>query len=252
MIYNYGQYCPVSRAVEILGDRWTLLIVRELVVSGAQHFSEFERGLPGIPRALLSDRLRRLQRAGIVERKVEADQRKTCYQITPAGLELRPVIESLMVWGAKWAFGEPEPDELNPTLLMWWMRDRVYTERLPQARVVVEFNFWGTDPSSYWLIMEPCDVSVCLTHPGFDIDVLVKAELSVFYQVWLGRISFGQAVRNQKIELEALPGLARSFSDWFAWSPAAEAVRATTATNERHPLAQVGSQVSKSPVFQSG
>jgi DNA-binding HxlR family transcriptional regulator len=230
-MYKYGQYCPVSRAVEILGDRWTLLIVREMVISGAQHFSEFEAGLPGIPKALLSDRLRRLQRAGIVERLSEPNQRKTSYQITQAGRELQPVLESMMIWGAKWAFGEPEVKELNPTLLMWWMRDRVYTERLPQQRVIVEFDFWGKSSSSYWLILEPSDVSVCLNHPGFDIDVLVKAELNTFYQVWMGRLSFGQAVSDEKIEIDALPNLARSFPNWFAWSPAAAAVRMTVASS---------------------
>ncbi|HEX2914538.1 MAG TPA: helix-turn-helix domain-containing protein [Chloroflexia bacterium] len=230
MTYKYGQYCPVARATEILGDRWTLLIVRDMVVSHIEHFSELERGLPGIPRALLADRLRRLERAGVIKRHVEADQRKTSYRLTEAGWQLRPVIESLLLWGAKWAFGEPQMEELNPTLLMWWMRDRVYTERLPQERVVVEFDFWGdyerTGSSSYWLILKPSDVSVCLTHPGFDSDMLVKADLAAFYQVWLGRISFEYARRNRQIEIEAVPDLIRSFPGWFAWSPAAEGVRA--------------------------
>lgn len=160
-------------------------------------------------------------------RELDSTQRKPCYQLTQAGRELRPVIESLLVWGANWAFGEPEPEELNPTLLMWWMRDRVYTERLPQQRVVVEFDFRGTVPTNnYWLLLQPNDVSVCFHHPGFDTDVLVEADLTVFYQVWMGRISFGYAVRNQQIELHAPPGLARAFPGWFAWSPAAEAVRA--------------------------
>jgi DNA-binding HxlR family transcriptional regulator len=231
MTYKYGQYCPVARAAEILGDRWTLLIVRDLVVCGVQHFSDLERGLPGIPRALLSDRLRRLQQAGIVKRQVEPSRRKTSYQITQAGQELRPVIEALLVWGAKWAFGEPTAEELDPVLLLWWMRDRVYTERLPQQRVVVEFDFRGTVPGNYWLILKREDVSVCLNHPGFEIDVLVEADLAAFYQVWLGRISLEQAIRNRQVELNALPGLVRSFPSWFAWSMAAEAVR--TAANGR-------------------
>lgn len=108
--------------VEILGDRWTLLLVSDRLF-GAQHFNELERGLPGIPKALLTERLRRLQQVGALIRQNEPGSHRTCYRLTQAGLELYPVIESLTRWGAKWAFGEPEPAELNPVLLLWWMRD---------------------------------------------------------------------------------------------------------------------------------
>lgn len=130
---------------------------------------------------------------------------------------------------------EPDPDELDPSLLLWWMRDRVYTERLPQARVVVEFAFRSTRRrrSTYWLILERSDVSVCLKHPGFETDVLVTADLAVFYQVWLGRMTFAEALHDQRIELDAVPALMRDFPRWFAWSPTAEAVRAAT-QNRQH------------------
>jgi DNA-binding HxlR family transcriptional regulator len=225
MTYKYGQYCPVARAAEILGDRWTLLIVRDLVVCGVHRFSDLERGLPGIPRALLAERLRRLQKAGIIERQPEPVGHKSGYELTQAGLELRPIIESMLFWGARWAFGEPDLDELNPTLLLWWMRDRVYTERLPQERVVVEFDFREESFGNYWLVMKPQDVSVCLSHPGFEPDMLVSADLGAFYKVWLGYISYSQAVYEGQIEIKALPMLARSFPTWFAWSPAADGVR---------------------------
>jgi DNA-binding HxlR family transcriptional regulator len=228
---KYGQYCPMARAAEILGDRWTLLIVRDLL-SGTHHFNELERGLPGIPRALLAERLRRLQQVGVLERQVAPSGRRTSYQLTQAGRELQPVIDVLLHWGAKWAFGEPELTELDPLLLLWWMRDRVYTERLPELRIVVEFAFRGPRPGTYWLVLEPGDVSVCLKHPGFDIDVLVTADLAAFYQVWLGRITFAEAVRDQGIELDAAPTLIRAFPKWFAWSLAAGAVRAVA--NHRH------------------
>jgi DNA-binding HxlR family transcriptional regulator len=102
---KYGQYCPTARAAEILGDRWTLLIVRDLLL-GAQHFNELERGLPGIPKALLAERLRRLLQVGVVERHGDSGGRKTSYQLTRAGWELFLVIDSLTRWGAKWAFSE--------------------------------------------------------------------------------------------------------------------------------------------------
>lgn len=224
---KYGQYCPIARSVEILGDRWTLLIIRDLL-SGKHHFNEIDRGLPGIPRALLADRLRHLQRVGVLERQVESNGRRTRYQLTQAGLELSQVIEALTRWGAKWAFGEPDTSELDPILLLWWMRDRVHLERLPRRRVVIEFAFRSPRHYTYWLVLQPTDVSVCLTHPGFDIDVLVTADLAALYKVWLGRITFAEALREKQVDLNATPSLARNFPRWFAWSPVAEAVRSVT------------------------
>ena len=229
---KYGQYCPVARSVEILGDRWTLLIVRDLL-DGKDRFNDLERGLPGIPRALLADRLRRLERTGLLERQVESGPRRTRYQLTQAGKDLSPVIDALTHWGARWAFGEPDISELDPMLLLWWMRDRVYLERLPRRRVVVEFVFQGPGRSTYWLVLQPTDVSVCLTHPGFEVDVQVIAELAALYKVWLGRMTFAEARREQLVDLNTSPSMARNFPRWFAWSAAADVVRA-----EKDPIRQ--------------
>ncbi len=218
--------------MEILGDRWTLLIVRDLLL-GAQHFNALERGLPGIPRAVLAERLRRLQQIGVVERQLEFGRRKTRYLLTPAGWELYPVIESLTRWGARWAFGEPEPAELNPVLLLWWMRDRVNVERLPNSRVVVEFCFRETRPRRFWLVLNSDDVSVCLKHPGFDVDMLVQAELGALYEVWFGRTTFARAIRDERIEIDSTPALRRAFPGWFALSPIVDVVRETMADNHR-------------------
>src|SRR5688572_11049813 len=149
---KYGQYCPTARPAEILGDRWTLLIIRDLLC-GVSHFNELEHGLPGISRALLADRLRRLQEVGIVKRKDVRERQRTSYQLTTAGIELREPVNSLTQWGAKWAFGEPEPAELDPVLLLWWMRGRVYFERLPQKQIVVEYVFRPAHKRKYWLVM---------------------------------------------------------------------------------------------------
>lgn len=225
---KYGQYCPTARAVEILGDRWTLLIVRDLI-GGAQHFNALERGLPGIPKALLTNRLKRLQQAGVLERVTEENSRKSSYHLTQSGLELYSVIEMLTQWGAKWAFGEPEESELNPVLLLWWMHDRVHRDRLPSQRVVVEFNFLEARPNRYWLVLKPEDVSVCVQHPGYEIDMLVTGDLSTFYQVWVGRISFTEALHDRRIELDGLPAFIREFPAWFSLSPVAEIVRSAAA-----------------------
>lgn len=228
-MYKYGQYCPVARATEILGERWTLLIIRDFL-TGTKHFNELVRGLPGISRALLVQRLDSLEKEGVIEKhEIDRGKQSSEYRLTEAGEELVMVIESLLEWGAKWAFGDPRPEELDPVLLLWWMRQRVYRERLPQERVVVQFDFQGAEQESYWLILTKDDVSVCLKYPGFHIDVLVTADLSTFYQVWLGRIHFAHAMRTHRIEVEAIPALRRVFPDLFALSQGAETVRTVSA-----------------------
>lgn len=225
-MYKYGQYCPIAKAVEILGDRWTLLIVRDLL-TGTCHFNDLERGLPGISRALLAERLRRLQRMGLLEKERHRHGRKkTAYHLTEAGQELQTVIQSMLIWGARWAFEEPEANELDPVLLMWWLRSRVCVAQLPEHRVVVRFDFTGAKYDTFWLLLTREDVSVCLTDPGFDLNVLVTADLSTFFQVWLGRVDFAAALREGLIEIDAIPTLADAFPSWFAYSLAAPAVRA--------------------------
>ena len=122
-MHHYGQYCPVARAAEILADRWTVLIVRELLAD-IDRFNELERGLPHMSRALLVERLRRLERTGVLERRV-LQGKHTQYRLTPAGRELQKLIDVLGGWGARWAFGNPRPNELDPIVLLWWMRRRV-------------------------------------------------------------------------------------------------------------------------------
>jgi len=225
---KYGQYCPIAKAVEILGDRWTLLIVRD-ILTGTHHFNDLERGLPGISRGLLASRLRRLQRMELVEKvKLDNGRQRTAYYLTEAGQELQAVINSLLVWGARWAFEEPEEDDLDPVLLMWWMRGRVCIDQLPMHRVVVRFDFTGAKSESFWLLLCREDVSICMTNPGFELDVLVTADLSTFFQIWLGRLSYHDALRQGLVEIDAIPALADAFPTWFAYSLAAPAVRAAT------------------------
>lgn len=222
---TYGQYCPIAMATEILGDRWTLLIVRDLL-TGVHHFNDLQRGLPGISRGLLSNRLRRLHEAGVIEKRSHGKGRKTEYELTAAGEELNGIIHALMVWGARWAFDEPREDQLDPILLMWWMKDRVQTEQLEDGRIVIQFDFLHKKRETYWLLLTPEDVSVCLTHPGFEINVVVTADLPVYFQVWLGRMSYQEAVENGAVSIDALPRHEKAFPNWFAWSLAAPAVRA--------------------------
>ncbi len=215
---RYGQYCPITRSLEVLGDRWTLLIVRDLLI-GAERFNELARGLPRISRGLLSKRLNHLVRAGLVE---HCDGR---YVVTQAGEELRPLVFGLAEWGARWAFGEPRPDELDATVLMWWIRGGIDPSPFgDRDRVVVHVCF-RDGPQQYWLVIQQSDVSLCFTDPGFDVDLAIAVGLETLYQVWEGRTEYGAAVRDGQLVVTGERSLVRAFPLALRFSPIAPHVR---------------------------
>ena len=222
---SYRLYCPVARAAEIIADRWSTLIIRELL-AGSHRFNDLDRGLPGISRPLLAKRLRRFEHAGIVKRVTAPDRRTVGYYLTPAGQELRAVIESLGNWGARWALGDPRPGELDPVFLLWRMRRRINLGLVPPSRVVIRFEFRGIKRQRpFWLVVERSDVSDCMTDPGFETDLVVTADLAAFHKVWLGRSTWDDALRAGLVEVDGSPVLARGFPHWLQWSPFAGAVR---------------------------
>ena len=220
---SYAQYCPIAKGSEILGDRWTLLIVREML-GGASGFNELQRGLPGISRSVLTDRMRSLERAEIVARRTGPRGRTLGYQLTAAGRDLEPVVQAIGEWGATWSFTDPRPEELDPDLLIVWMARHVHREELPPGRTVIKFDF-RSPAKRYWMVLEPSEVSVCLQHPGFDVDLVVGADTATLYRVYLGRAELGSAVRARKLTLRGAPALQRGFARWFAWSAFAPASR---------------------------
>jgi len=220
---SYAQYCPVAKASEILGDRWTLLIVREML-GGACGFNELQRGLPGISRSVLTDRMRALERAEIVERRTGPKGRTLGYRLTPAGRDLQPVVQAMGEWGATWSFTDPRPEELDPDLLIVWMARHVDRERLPLSRTVVRFDF--RDPKRrYWMVLEPSEVSVCLQHPGFDVDLAVSVDTTTLYRVYLGRAELSGAIRAGELTMSGPQALQRGLGRWFTWSAFAPASR---------------------------
>ncbi len=220
---SYRQYCPVAKTHEILGGRWTILIVRELL-AGQDTFNAIARGLPGIPRSILSERLRYLERKGVVAREAVATRRQR-YELTEAGRGLKPIVHAMGGWGARWLLEQPHEDELDPGLLLWRMQNRLNTAALPAGRVVIHFEFRIGPKGRFWFVVDDARGSVCLTDPGFDVDLFVTADLSAFYEVWLGRRSLRSAVDTGAIRIEGSPSLERSFGEWFLWSPMARFVR---------------------------
>ncbi|SMD20824.1 winged helix-turn-helix transcriptional regulator [Lentzea albidocapillata] len=214
---TYAQYCPIVRAVEVLGDRWTLLIVRDMLV-GASRFNELSRGLPGLSRALLSRRLRQLASAGLVQRTGDG------YLLTPAGQALRPLVFGLADWGARYAFGDPRADELDPEVLMWWMHGRIDTGTLDKrANIEVRIN---DRRRTFWLVVEPGDASICYTDPGLEVDAVLASDIATLFRMWEGEVGLLDAVRAGAIELTGTRWVVRGLPEWLKLSPVAEHVRA--------------------------
>lgn len=216
---GYGQYCPVTRAVEVLGERWSLLILRDMLL-GATRFNDLARGNPGLSRSLLSKRLRQLERAGIVEHL--DDQ----YLLTPAGRDLEELVLGLGQWGAKWQFDDPRDHELDPELLMWWVHERLDLSGLPDRRIVFEFHFVDQG-RRFWIVSDAVGPSVCNSDPGFDVDIHITSELATFYQIWLGRLDLRAALKDGRVELEGPAALVRRMPKVLQLSPVAEMVAAT-------------------------
>lgn len=221
-VREYGQYCPVSIGSEVLADRWTPLILREMVY-GSTRFNEIERGLPGISRTLLATRLRHLERKGVLERVPQA--RGGEYHLTPAGRELAPILVAIGEWAVKWLFSEPLPAEVDPVTLTWWMHRRVDRDRVPPQRVVIEFDYTGPDPIRLWIVLDRGEPSVCRKHPGFDVDVYVTAEPVALMRVFAGTRTLTEALDDGSVRVHGPAALVRGFGVWFLWSPFHAAVR---------------------------
>ena len=232
-MHLYGQYCPVARAAEILADRWTVLIIRELLAD-VSHFNELERGLPHMSRTLLAERLRRLEHAGVLERRGAARGKPTEYRLTPAGQELQAIIDQYRRMGRTLGFRRSPAERArsdHPALVDAAPRVHGGDRPAPCGHSV---RFALRPAPKLWLLIEPADVSVCLKNPRFDIDVIVSADITAFYRVWLGRERWPEALRRGQVQIEGTPADIRAFPGWFTWSPMADRVRAALpAVNSR-------------------
>jgi DNA-binding HxlR family transcriptional regulator len=221
---DYGRFCPVALATEVLADRWTPMIVRELVL-GNTRFNDIARGLPGISRTLLSQRLRHLEKKGVVERWPIPGGQGSEYHLTPAGKDLERVIDALGRWAIEWLFDELYPQEVDPHTLMWWMHRRTDPTAFPEGRVVLEFVFTAPDPETVWLVLERGEVSVCHQYPGFETDVVLRATTATFSGVFNGLLTWSEALRSGDLEVSGPTHLVRAVPSWFLWSPWAEVTR---------------------------
>ena len=233
---TYHQFCPVAKAMELLDERWTMLIIRELV-TGSSRFNELRRGVPRMSPTLLSRRLSQLSRAGVVTRTGEGAEVR--YALTPAGQELAPIVKMLGAWGIRW-IGELGDEDLDPKLLLWDMHRNVDHTAVPTGRTVVHFRFSDVPAKArdWWLVITSDDADVCDADPGYEVGVTVAGSLRAMTRIWRGDLGWSAALRSGDVEVSGPSTLRSALPQWFSLSAFAQVPRPQpeAGSSERHPI----------------
>jgi len=212
---GYGQFCPVAKATEVIGEKWTLLVLRELFL-GTTRFNDFQRAMSRMSPTLLAKRLRRLEECGIIIRKKLSGQRGYEYRLTAAGKELSPLIETLAVWCMRWSRGQLADDELDVEFLMRELQRRLQTEYLPDGETVICIIFDElTKHKNWWLLVDGNVVDLCTEDPGKDVDLYINSSVRKIVEVWEGDLNIRTALRDGSIKAHGLSHLVRTMPDWF-------------------------------------
>ena len=229
---TYGQYCPIARASELLAERWSIIILRN-ILNGCRTFNEIADGAPGLSRGLLSKRLRELADAGVVEIHPKPDRPGSTYEPTQAGRELSGVMLALEHWGSKWA--ELTPEHAHPGVVLWgWVTCYLDRDRLPRRRVLVRFEYPTLSGPGRrgWLLIERGDAEVCDKYPGGEEELVVVINEPLAFARWhLGELNWGVALRSGAIEVRGSRELARALPTW----------------NSRHSVANVRTRAETGP-----
>jgi DNA-binding HxlR family transcriptional regulator len=231
-VSTYADYCPIASAVEVLGDRWTPLVIRELS-AGATGFNEIHRGVPKMSRSLLAERLRMLERRGLVARQAAGRGRPVRYELTLAGEGLSPIVWAMGHWAAEWAFGDPSDAELDGVSLLWRLHQHALPDRVPTDRTVVHIVLTGPNGAQGWLDINRSTTTVCRTDPGRDVDLAVQADNRQMHRWLLGLVPFRSLVSCGDVRLLGPGRLARAFPTWFDTSLFASGLRRAAARRAR-------------------
>ena len=226
---RYGQFCPIAKSAEILGDPWAILIVREILL-GSSRFSALQRGLPRISPTVLNKRLKELEGNGVIAKRPLNGQRGHEYRLTVAGRELGPVVEALAVWGMRWARDEMEPEDMDVTFLMFDVERNIALNELPDGETVLCFQFPDlTEFSTWWLVCNGRETDLCYQDPGKDVNAFITGASVDMIAVWMGDLALGSALSQGRLKLHGEGAVCDRFRKWFTLSSAAGVPRPTDA-----------------------
>jgi DNA-binding HxlR family transcriptional regulator len=216
-IQGYGQFCPVAMAAEILGSRWTIVLLREFI-AGSTRFNDLRKGVSRMSPTLLSKRLRELEAAGIIER---ASAGSSEYRLTDAGLDLKLVVDAFGIWGQRWMSKQVSLQNLDPFLLMLDMKRNVDPGHMPKDQAVIYLRYPELSPARrrWWLIVEGGDVEITQEDPGVDPDLTVESSLGVMTEIWMGLTTVLDEVREKRLLLDGDRAVADSMQAWLGLSP---------------------------------
>src|ERR1700730_10926680 len=209
---TYGQFCPVARTSELLAERWTPIIIRNLL-NGCRTFTEIRQGAPGIPTALLTKRLSLLERHGIIERERCPSGRGWYYRLTEQGQDLKAVCDAMGQWGARWL--EVQPHHRAPAYVLWATTKLVDPAKLPDRTVVVRFELQDRPNDSYWLLLRNPYPELCTQGTGYREDIVARTDAACLIDIHLKRTSYSEALRSGRLALEGPPQLAAAFMTWL-------------------------------------
>ena len=222
---KYGQFCPIAKATEILGERWTILIVREILMGG-RRFNELQRGLGGISTALLTGRLKALEEQGMVVRRKAPGQKSYEYYPTEACEALLPVLVALGEWGLCWARHMILDEDFDVELLMLYLERSIDASKIPGSNAVIRFVFTDLQEQRYWwLMVSDSAVELCLKDPGYDVDVFFQGTVRAMCDVWSGERTYRDAIKAGDLDIQGDPALTRNVRSWLRPSVFADSPR---------------------------
>ncbi len=211
---GYGQFCPIAKASEVLGERWTNLVIRELG-AGSETFNDLRKGLPLMSPSLLSTRLKSLEKGGILDRKEKDGSVR--YTLTKAGDELTHIIWQLGTWGHRWVRSDLSHDDLDPGLLVWDIHRNLDADFFKGEHNVIKFEFtdYVSKLRNWWLVIKEGDVDVCMKDPGYDVDLIIASDLKTMTAIWMGDTTIMKAMREKTVMIDGSSHLKKNISIWL-------------------------------------
>ena len=223
-VKSYGQYCPIARTSELLAERWTPIIIRNLL-GGCRSFGDLLDGAPGISKALLAQRLQLLEQQGVVTSESVGSHRRRTYVLTAKGQELKSITDAMGAWGARWL--ELQSHDIDATYVLWATCRLVELEKVPGHGLVVRIELADRPNERYWMVLRRSHAEICSAYPGQSEDLVVRTDSETLARWHLRQISYDQAARAGRIEIEGPRSRVKTFLGCVRPSPFAGVARAT-------------------------